>query len=196
MIKPYNDEMIMLLKKAKKIINEAEENNIKLTFDVNISNDKPTCYKDILENKFEVEMVRKKVSDLQKKYKDELLKNTLKKTSEYVSKKTNGLYGDVCLFEVNNYDIDTLKKLTGDVLNKLNNGIVFAININDNSLNFICKLSNNIKDKINAGELVKNVSKIAEGNGGGSQTFAQGGGTNTDKLDMIKEYIKDQLIRG
>lgn len=47
---------------------------------------------------------------------------------------------------------------------------------------------------MNVGLLIKDISKIAEGNGGGSPTFAQGGGTNPDKLDMILTYVKSKLI--
>ena len=70
MIKPYNDEMILLLKKAKKIVSEAENDGIKLSFDINISNEKPVCYKDILENKNEVITLRKQIAQLEKKYKN------------------------------------------------------------------------------------------------------------------------------
>ena len=42
-------------------------------------------------------------------------------------------------------------------------------------------------------DLIKNISKIADGNGGGSAFFAQGGGTNVDKLDMILTYAKGKI---
>jgi len=60
--------MILLLKKAKKIISDAEEKDIKLSLDVNISNERPKSYKDIIENQNEVKDVRKKVANLEKTY--------------------------------------------------------------------------------------------------------------------------------
>lgn len=54
MIKPYNDEMILLLKKAKRIIKDALKDEINLSFSPVISNERPKCYKDVLENKQEV----------------------------------------------------------------------------------------------------------------------------------------------
>ena len=193
-IKPYNDEMILLLGKAKKIINEAENNGIKLNISVNISNDRPKCYKDILENKEEVRRLRKQVSDLENEFLKEKSKKILSSTDDFVSKKIKGKYGDVVIAEFEDQDINSLKPLASSILSKLNSGIVFIINTKKDSINFIAKADNSLEDKINIGVLVKNVSVIAGGNGGGSPLFAQGGGTLTDKLGMIVNYIKDNII--
>ena len=194
MIKPYNDEMILLLKKAKKIVSEAENDGIKLSFDINISNEKPVCYKDILENKNEVITLRKQIAQLEKKYKEELTKKTLEKTDEYVNNKVNGIYGEVVIKTFKNANMDILKQLSGAILSKLTDGIVFIVNINNDSINFIAKSNESLKDKINIGLLIKDVAKIAEGSSGGSLNFAQGGGTNVDKLDMILTYVKSKIV--
>lgn len=194
MIKPYNDEMILLLKKAKKIVADAKKDGIDLELDVNISNEKPVCYKDILENKLEVERLRKQIADLDKKYAEALTKKVLGKTDEYVSEKVSGIYGDVVLKTFTNENMATLKSLVGAISSKLDNGIVFVINVKEDAINFIAKSSDSLKDKINIGLLIKDVAKIAEGNGGGSPTFAQGGGTNPDKLDMILTYVKSKIV--
>jgi len=194
MIKPYNDEMILLLKKAKKIVRDADDDGIKLDFDVNISNEKPLCYKDILENKDEVLMVRKKIAELEKKYAEGLSKKALEKTDEYVNDKVSGIYGDVVIKTFENENMATLKSLVGAISSKLDNGIVFVINVKEDAINFIAKSSDSLKDKVNVGLLIKDVAKIAEGNGGGSSTFAQGGGTNPDKLEMILTYVKSKIV--
>lgn len=194
MIKPYNDEMILLLKKAKKIIEEAEKDEIKLNFSPQISNERPKCYKDILENKLEVTNLRKEVNELEKEYKQELIKKELSKTDEYMSNKITGKYGDVVILSLHDHDMETIKSLVGSILNKLNNGIVFISNVKEGAINFVCKANENLKGLVDSGELVKDVSKIAEGNGGGSPTFAQGGGTRPDKLDIIESYVKSKLV--
>ena len=193
-IKPYNDEMILLLKKAKKIIDDALKDEINLDFDANISNERPTCYKDVLENKEEVTNLRKQVADLEKSYKEKLKDKVLKDASSYLDLKVNGKYGEVVILTFDNYDVDTLKQLAGFICSKLKDGIVFITNKKEDSMNFICKSSENLKDVINVGSLIKDVSLIADGNGGGSKTFAQGGGTNKNKLDIIDNYVKDTLI--
>ena len=50
-IKPYNDEKIKLLMKAKNIILKAKQEGIELTFDVIIDNNEPKSYKDIISEK-------------------------------------------------------------------------------------------------------------------------------------------------
>lgn len=193
-VKPYNDEMILLLKKAKKIINDAKNNDIILDFDVNISNERPRCYNDILENKKEVINLRKKVNDLEKEYKEKLINKELKKQDIYLSKKEKGKYGDVVILSFNNYDIETIKSLASSLVSSLENGIVFISNIRDGAINFVCKAAVSIKNNFNAGLLIKDVSKIAEGNGGGSLVFAQGGGTRADKIEVIEEYVRNVII--
>lgn len=194
MIKPYNDEMILLLNKAKKIVSDAKENGIDLSLDVNISNEKPICYEDILENKGEVEALRKQIAILDKKYQEELTGKILSKTGDYANEKVSGIYGDVVIKTFENENINTLKQLAGAISNKLENGIVFIANVKDEAINFVAKSNDSLKDKINIGLLIKDVAKIAEGNGGGSPTFAQGGGTNPDKLDMILTYVKSKIV--
>ena len=194
-IKPYNDEMILLLKKAKKIVSDAKEDGIDLNLDVNISNERPKCYKDILENKEEVKTLRKQIANLEKEYKDKLASLALSKTDSYLEEKTSGIYGDVIIKVFDDSDINTLKQLAGSLINKMDKGIVLLINKKDNSLNFVAKESLELKEVFNVGDFIKNISKIADGNGGGSALFAQGGGTNVDKLDMILTYAKGKIVK-
>lgn len=194
MIKPYNDEMILLLKKAKRIMEDAEKDEINLRFNPVISNERPKCYKDILQNKQEVTTLRKQVNDLEKVYKDALISRALEKTDEYVTRKINGKYGEVVVLSFDKYDMAIIKSLAGAISSKLNNGIVFISNIKNDAINFVCKVNDSLKDKFDAGSLIKDVSKIAEGSGGGSKTFAAGGGTRADKLQMIEDYVKSKIV--
>ena len=196
MIKPYNDEMKMLLSKSKKILKQAEKDDLNLTFNPVISNERPKCYKDILENKNEVQNLRKDVALLEKNYKEELTNKLFKNIDGYIKKKEKGLYGDVIILSFDDYDFNSLKSLTGSILSKLSNGIVFIINTKIDSINFVLKVSDDLKDKIDAGSIIKEISIISGGNGGGSKTFAQGGGSNIDKKDEIISYIRNKTING
>ncbi len=195
MIKPYNDEMIKLLSKAKKIIEEADSKGISLDLNINISNDKPLCYKDIIDNKKEVEDLRKEVASIDKKYHEELTKKTLSNIDELINKKIKGKYGDVLILEFDNADMGALKQLIGQVTPKLDNGICFVINKKESSVNIIAKSNDSLCDKVDIGRLVKDLSIIAEGNGGGSKTYAQGGGTRSDNVDTLINYIKDNVVK-
>ena len=59
----------------------------------------------------------------------------------------------------------------------------------DKTVNFIAKSS----CSVHAGMIVKSASNQADGNGGGSPTFAQGGGRNTKSLKDILNYVEKSL---
>lgn len=189
-IKPYNDEMIKLLMKAKEIIEEAKNHGIKLDFDVTIDNSKPISYKDIIFNKNELQYVQQEVKDLEKKYFDLREKKTLENLDIYKEKITdyNGTLG--LIMEVKNKDINLLKSIADNLINSMKEGFVFFANVkNDNSVNFIARSN----CSINASLIVKKASVESSGNGGGSPTFAQGGGKDTKRLQEILSLIEKEL---
>jgi len=194
-IKPYNDEMILLLNKAKKIISNANEKNIKLAFNPVISNERPRCYKDILDNKKEIENLRKQVVMLEKEYNDKINNLILSNADDYLNELKDGKYGKILIKKFENQNINALKALIGNLTSKIDKGVVFLINVNESSINFVCKATDNLKDEVDVGKLVKNVSKIAKGNGGGSNLFAQGGGTDVSSYDMILSYVKQEILK-
>ena len=54
---------------------------------------------------------------------------------------------------------------------------------------FICRSSCDI----HAGLTVKRASQLSDGNGGGSPTFAQGGGKTIENLDKIFNLIREDI---
>ena len=189
-IKPYNDEMIKLLMKAKGILDEAKNNGIKLNFDVEINNDKPTSYKDIIYNKNELTYIQQEVRDLEKKFFDLREKNALQNLDIYKEKikDYNGTPG--IIMEVSNKDSNLLKAIADSLIQTMGEGLVFFANVKpDNTVNFIARSSCHA----NAGLLVKDAAISSNGNGGGSPTFAQGGGKTTDSLKDIFEHVEKVL---
>ncbi len=189
-IRPYNDEMVKLLMKAKDIVSEAREDGIQLDFDVDLDHAKPTSYKDVIFNRNELQYVHQEVKDLEKKYFDLKEKATLQNLDLYREKIRK--FGDlnVLLMKVDNRDMNLLKSIADSLMNEMNPGFLFIANIKDNaSVNFIAKSTS----KVPAGMIIKEASQIAGGNGGGSPTFGQGGGTSTDKIPEIFETIEKVL---
>ena len=185
-IKGYNDEKLKLLLKAREILESARNKGIKLDFEVDITNDKPTSYKDIIYNKNELQYVHHEVKELEKEYYNILEKNTLQNLDIYKEKLEiiNGV--NAIIMQQNNKDINLLKSIADSLLNEIKDGVVFFSNVKDDgSVNFICKSNSKVK----AGELVKQASQAAGGNGGGSPTFAQGGGKSSDELNKIEKDI-------
>ncbi len=188
-IKPYNDEMVKLLIKAKEILALANKQNIKLNFDVEIDNSLPKSYKDIIFNQNELGYVQSEVKSLEKSYNSELEKITIASLDSYLSriKEINGK--KVLYLELDNLEMFLVKSMADNFCNKFDEVLVLLANIReDNSVNFICRSS---IPSINAGFIVKSITTSFDGNGGGSNTFAQGGIKDKIHLKNIKDSLED-----
>lgn len=188
--KVYDDEKVRLLMKAKEILEDARNNGIRLEFDVDISNDKPESYKDIIYSKNELQYVNSEVKDLEKKYFQIKEQNTLQNLDIYREniKVINNV--ESIIMETKNKDINLLKSISDSLINEMKQGLIFFANTKDDgSVNFICKSSS----KINAGYIVKQISAIANGNGGGSPTFAQGGSKSVGDINTILHEVEKAI---
>ena len=123
-IKPYNDEKIKLLIKAREILDEAKNNAINLTFDVDINNDKPVSFKDIIFNRNELQYIHHEVKELEKKYLDIKEKQALQNLDIYREniKEINGV--ETLIMKINNKDINLLKSIADTILNDMKNGFI------------------------------------------------------------------------
>ena len=188
-IKPYNDEMVKLLLKAKEILALAKKQSIDLSFDVEIDNTSPTSYKDIIYNQNELSYVQSEVKALEKTYNNEVEKLTLSNLDMYLSrvKEINGK--KLLYLELDNIEMFLVKAMADDLCNKFDEVVVLLANIKqDNSVNFICRSS---IPSVNAGYVIKNITTAFSGNGGGSPTFAQGGIKDKSHLSEIKHALED-----
>ena len=189
-IKPYNDEILKLLLKAKNILDEAKENNIKLEFNDKVDNPKLESYQDIINYQKTLSTVQKDVKELEKKYEEEKQKLTLKDLDKY--KEEVKIYNNIngLIMETDNMDISVLKTIADSIVNEIKPGCIFFINKKlDNTLNFICRSESGV----NAGTLVKKASTLSNGGGGGSATFAQGAGKNSEEIRNIIELVKKEF---
>ncbi len=190
-IKPYNDEMMKLLMKAKEILESAQKEGVQLNFDVEIDHSKPVSYKDIIFNQNELSYIQTEVKTLEKQYKDAKEANRLANVDQYLAQKE--MVGEIPLLYLTfqEEEIPLLKVMIDALSNRLTNGVVFIINQRkDGSVNFLCRSTN---EHVNAGYLVKNASMLENGNGGGSMTFAQGGGKSQKHLEEIRELVLETL---
>ena len=91
------------------------------------------------------------------------------------------------IMKVQNKDINVLKTIADALLNEMNPGFIFFINVKENdTVHFIAK-SNSF---VHAGDTIKAAASLSEGKGGGSATFAQGGGKTTEHINTIVHSIK------
>ena len=190
-IKPYNDEMMKLLMKVKEIMIQARTEGIEIDFDVSIDNSKPTSYKDIIFNKNELQYVKDEVKNFEKKYNELKLDKALNNLDYYKDriKDYNGV--KALIMETTSIEVPVLKSISDALVNFMGEVFVFFANIkNKNSINFIARSTTTV----NAGFIVKEVSIATGGNGGGSPTFAQGGGNDISKLKDVYEYVEKEIL--
>ncbi|MBQ2640107.1 MAG: alanine--tRNA ligase [Bacilli bacterium] len=193
-VEPYKNEILRLLMKAKRILDDANKLGINLDFDVDVETKKLTSYKDIIFYRNELQYVHHEVKLLEKKYKDIKQHKALDNLDNYkdnIKEYDNG-YSSL-IMKVDNKDINSLKTIADSLINNMDKGFIFFANRkDDDSVNFIAR-SNCF---VNAGLIVKDASVSSDGNGGGSPTFAQGGGKNTLNLDKIFNHIEKVLKNG
>ena len=190
--KLYNEEMMKLLEKAKKIVTEAEDVGITLNFNFNINNDAPHSYKDIVQNKEEIENVKLTVKNLEKEYMTKKAEKSVSNIDAFIDSKEeiNGMNIIVAITE--NYEVPVLKQVVDAISNKVSNSFVLLANVGSNNANFICK-STISNDNINCGSIIKDLAIKCSGNGGGNKNYAQGGGTKTDDIPMLLAEIKEKV---
>lgn len=189
-IKPYNDEKIKLLMRARNIISKAKQEKINLDFDININNDEPHSYKDIVYEKNELEYTQDEVKNLEKKYKELKSKSALNDLSTYEDKIETKNNFKVLITKVENQDTNVIKDIVDTLLNKMGTGLILIANVCGNQASLIIR--NNIENK-SAGEIMKQITKELNGNGGGSNTFAQGAAKDISELDIVLASVKDIL---
>ena len=190
-VSKYNEQMLKLLDKAKKIVLAAKELNIDLKFNFKIANDAPTSYKDIIINKNELESLKDSIKELEKEF---IIKKNEKSISDLTSflsikEEINGITTIISI--TNDYDISTLKQIVSALSNQLDNSFILLANQNkDDSVNFIAKSTSN---RVDCGMIIKELSTSCKGNGGGSKVFAQGGGTDGTNIAALLINIKEKI---
>jgi alanyl-tRNA synthetase len=192
-IDPYNDEMIKLLSKAKRVIHEAHNDNINLDFKFDINNDAPISYADIVYNRQEVANVREQVKELEKAYEIAKSEKALEDLSSFDKDIVEFNDFKYIITKTNGYEVSFLKQLVDRLLEKIGIGFVFVANINNNNVNFIAKAHNDLSNRVDIGAMIKDASIKSSGNGGGSKLFGQGGGTDISNLDSIISDVKTKL---
>ena len=100
--------------------------------------------------------------------------------------KDNGKF-KYLLLKVENYQ-GNIKEYAANLRNKINNGLVFIINKNDDKLSMVaCAGENAINNGIKCGDIISKACSLANGKGGGRPDMAQGGGSGVDPQMVINE---------
>ena len=186
----YVDEIKVLLNKAQDIIAKAKEDNIDISFDITLDQKGLTSYKDITYNKNQLEYIQNEVRMLEKEYNEKKSEITVNNVDKYLEKKETINKIDTIIMKVNDLEMNDLKTIVDELINRLGNGVVFFANIKGSSVNYICKCNG---VSVKAGLIVKKAAEMSNGRGGGSSTFAQGGASDFKKVDAVLKAVKEDI---
>lgn len=192
-VKPYHQEITKLLTKAKELVKQAKKEKVETYFDFDIDYQLLDSYQDVVYYKEQLERLKQSVKKLEKSINEEITNKSLNNVQRFIDSKEdlNGI--NAVIATTKNYDVSVLKQLVDTITNEVANSFVLLANINNGSVNIICKTNVN-NDNIHAGNIVKDICVKCKGNGGGNKMFAQGGGSNadniTDYLKEVKELLK------
>jgi alanyl-tRNA synthetase len=87
-----------------------------------------------------------------------------------------------------------LRLFADNVRDRLKSGIIVAVSLNDSNASILCMVTKDLTGQFSAGDIVKNLSAMADGKGGGKPEMAQGGTKDIDKLSTALESLYD-IIR-
>lgn len=89
-----------------------------------------------------------------------------------------------------------LRLLADNVRDRLGSGVVILYSVTEGQAAIVCVVTKDLTDRFHAGDILKNITKLAGGRGGGKPDMAQGGTKEIDKLEAVlgslNEIIKEK----
>ncbi len=83
---------------------------------------------------------------------------------------------------VENLDSNAMRQLSDNLLHKLKSGVIVLGRTEEAKVSVIVRVSDDLTGQIKAGNVIKEITPIIGGRGGGKADMAEGGGNLTDKL--------------
>lgn len=117
------------------------------------------------------------------------------KANDIISNKKSVGTVELLTARLDGMSADDLKKTADGIKEKLPCGVIVLASNTDDKITFVAMASKNALEKgVHAGNIIKEITKIADGRGGGKPDMAQGGGKNADKIDEALAYA-EQVVK-
>ena len=84
--------------------------------------------------------------------------------------------------ELEGADRKALMETADQLKNKLGEGVVVLASVDDGKVTLVAGVTKSATSRIKAGDLMKHLSSLVDGKGGGRPDMAQGGGNDPSKL--------------
>ncbi len=131
-----------------------------------------------------IETLKQKLKEAEKEIEKIKKKSIVDKITELLKVEEREGY-KIAYGEIEGLQPNDLRDLADVARGKLGKSVVMIATVDKEKgkVNFIVAVSKDITDKIKAGDIVKQISPILGGKGGGRPDMAQGGGTQINKLE-------------
>jgi alanyl-tRNA synthetase len=84
-----------------------------------------------------------------------------------------------------------LRVFADTLRDKLGSGIIFVASVKNGLASMLAMVTKDLTERFSAGDLLKEVTAMTGGRGGGKAEMAQGGTSNLDGLDKALESVYD-----
>jgi len=101
--------------------------------------------------------------------------------------------GAAVVVALSDFSGDDLKQLCDALEQKLNPSVVLLGSTEGGRVQLVCKVSKSLTQRLKAGEIIKELTAIVGGGGGGAPHFAQGGGSQPERLPQALDRGKALL---
>jgi len=113
-----------------------------------------------------------------------------------LAEKVQEVNGIKCVIaSVPTVDVPTLQKLVDTVAEKLKSGVVVLAGVSDGRVLFVGKVTPDLVPRgFHAGNMLRDVARVAGGGGGGKPEFAQAGGKDPSKVDEALARARELIV--
>ena len=182
-----NEDIHNLKDKASRILEQAKEEGIDLSFDVNDDYKAKGSYEDVIHQREHLKTYQSAVKNLEKTFKQAKEEKALENVSDF----SDMTYGNKIIGKVKQVNGGVLKQLADELIQGLDQGFVLLATVANEKVVFVAKSNN---PSLDAGKIVREAAKVCQGAGGGRKDFAQAGGKDTSKIDDAIEKVKDIVL--
>ncbi len=144
---------------------------------------------EVSELKDRVEKMFSDFKNLEKKIGEISKNNILREADSFVSKAEEVDGVKLVNLKFENIDSKVTRELADILKSKLKKGVVFISVVKDDRVSFLCGVTNDLIDRIDASKIVKEIASVCEGGGGGRKDLAEAGGKNVSKLDAALKQL-------
>src|SRR6185295_9519183 len=91
--------------------------------------------------------------------------------------------------KVEGVDASMLRELAENTGAKIGSGVVVLGLASDDKASLVAVVSEDLRKRLNAGQIIKKIAEMVGGSGGGRPDFAQAGGKDVEKLDLALQAV-------